>query len=227
MIHLTLKSTNQKTGPIPVSTSTSTTCPPSCPFYRGGCYAKHNPRGLGGHWKKVSSGARGTDWDTFCAMVARFSPRTLWRHNQAGDLPGRGERINGRMLAQLVKANRKSGARGFAYTHKRPEVANNAKHIAAANKSGFTINLSGNSPSHADALADLAIAPVVTVIADATVTSTPAGRKIVLCPAQRENSKIQCASCGLCAIAERPFVIGFLPHGNGAKAVRAIASQNS
>lgn len=224
-VHLTLKSTNQKTGPIPVSTSTSTTCPDSCPFKSGGCYASQNPRGLGGHWRKVTTGERGTDWATFCASVSRFTKRQLWRHNQAGDLPGWGERINGRMLAQLARANHKSGARGFTYTHKQPSVGNNAKHIAGANRAGFTVNLSANNPAHADRLAELGIAPVVTVIPDSTVTSTPAGRKIVLCPAQRDGSRIQCASCGLCAIARRPFIVGFLPHGNGARAVRSIASQ--
>lgn len=179
------------------------------------------------HWKAVSSGARGMAWGEFCGAVSRFERRQLWRHNQAADLPGRGERINGRMLNQLVRANKTANARGFTYTHKLPSVGQNAKHIASANAGGFTVNLSGNNPAHADTLAELGIAPVVTVIRDAAVNRTPAGRKIVLCPAQRDGSRIQCASCGLCAIARRPFIVGFIPHGSGARAVRSIASQNS
>lgn len=224
-VQLTPISDNDKTGRIPVSTSTKRFCPPSCPFYNSGCYAVNSP--LGWHWNKVTAGVRGTSWSEFCATVSQFERRQLWRHNQAGDLPGTGERINGRMLEQLVKANATAGARGYTYTHKKPAVGNNARHIASANAGGFTVNLSANGPRHADQLADLNIGPVVTVIADSTVKFTLAGRRIVLCPAQRPGSKIQCATCGLCAIAKRPFIIGFIPHGNAAKAVKAIATQNS
>src|SRR5262249_37642211 len=62
------------------------------------------------------------------------------------------------------------------------------KAIAAANRAGFTINLSANNPAHADQLAELDIAPVVTVLpasVDGAVTKTvktPAGRTITVCP---------------------------------------------
>ena len=43
----------------------------------------------------------------------------------------------------------------------------NRRLIAAAVEAGFTVNLSADNPAHADRLADLGIAPVVTVLARA------------------------------------------------------------
>ena len=56
-VHLTLKSANAKTGPIPVSVTSDDSCPKSCPFNDGACYAKSGPshslaqsiEGLSGH----------------------------------------------------------------------------------------------------------------------------------------------------------------------------------
>ncbi len=44
-------------------------------------------------------------------------------------------------------------------------VAARNRSIAVANTVGVTINLSANNPAEADALADLEIAPVVTILA--------------------------------------------------------------
>ncbi len=84
----------------------------------GGCYAKSGPLAL--HWSKVSDGSRGTDWRTFCESIASLPEGQLWRHNQAGDLPGMNLEIDRIMLADLVDANK--GRNGFTYTHK-PVIA--------------------------------------------------------------------------------------------------------
>ena len=67
-----------------------------------------------------------------------------------------------------MRANR--GKRVIAFTHKPvlPDTevaATNRSVIAAVNAAGFTINLSANNPAQADALSDLQIAPVVTIVA--------------------------------------------------------------
>ena len=228
-VHLSLKSTNQKTGPIPVSTSPAATCPSVCPFRNSGCYASSGPLAI--HWSQVSSGSRGEPWKVFLGRIREFPSDQLWRHNQAGDLPGNGNRIDSKRLDQLAKAN--VGRRGFTYTHKpviRTEgvpsevVRENRSAVRSAIKAGFTINLSGNSLAHADRLAKTGM-PVATVVPGDTKTATlktPAGRLVVVCPAQRMDNKT-CASCGLCSQANRNFLIGFLPHGTGAKRVNSIA----
>ena len=84
-VALTPISSNRKTGPMPVSYSTKEWCPDDCPLKKHGCYAKHGHTGI--HWRKVTAGERGTDWNTFTSKVRRIPKGGIWRHNVAGDLP--------------------------------------------------------------------------------------------------------------------------------------------
>ena len=217
-VHLTLKSANAQTGPIPVSTTSALSCSDTCPFKDNGCYAESGPLAL--HWRAVTAGERGLDWQSFCDAIAALPAGQLWRHNQAGDLPGLGDTINPAALDMLVQAN--AGKRGFTYTHK-PATPENLAMIRAANEAGFTVNLSANNLHHADELADTGAGPVVVVLpANAPAkTATPAGRAVITCPAQLRDD-ISCADCQLCARPDRPKIIGFLAHGTGAKKVEKI-----
>jgi len=219
-VSLTLKSRNAKTGPIPVSTSSNDTCPAVCPLKDQGCYAKYGPLGM--YWAKVNGGTAGATWAEFVAQIAELPADTLWRHNQAGDLPGISDVIDAPALAKLVKAN--SGKRGFTYTHK-PMTAANARAVRAANAAGFTINLSGNNLAHADALADTGAGPVVAVLpADQkTNTTTPAGRKVVVCPATIRDD-VSCATCQLCQRRDRAVIVGFPAHGAAKRMAETRAS---
>lgn len=217
-VHLTLKSANVKTGPIPVSTTSKASCSDTCPFKDNGCYAESGPLAL--HWRAVTAGERGLTWPEFCDTIAQLPDGQLWRHNQAGDLPGLGDYINPAAMQLLIDANR--GKRGFTYTHK-PATPENLEIIRAANVAGFTVNLSANNLAHADTLADTGAGPVVTVLpinAPAKMT-TPAGRPVITCPAQTRDD-VSCADCQLCARADRPTIIGFLAHGTGAKKAEKI-----
>ncbi len=215
--HLTLKSANAKTGPIPVSTTSAATCPNACPFKKSGCYADGGPLAL--HWAKVTDGTRGTDLESFCASIAKLPAGSLWRHNQAGDLPGIGDSIDPIALSALVVAN--AGKRGFTYTHKRMDVASNVAAVRDANAGGFTVNLSANNLHHADELASLNVGPVVVVVASdqSSNTTTPAGRKVVICPATIRDD-VSCATCQMCQRQERP-IIGFPAHGASVKKANA------
>lgn len=224
-VHLTPVSRNVKTGPIPVSTSSALSCPESCPFNThnaGGCYATSGPLAI--HWQAVTKGNRGDVWETFLRKIAALPRGILWRHNQAGDLQGQGDTLDTVALGQLVQANR--GKKGFTYTHKPLDTAHEKLAIAHANRSGFTVNLSGNNLSHADSLYDMGIGPVTVVLPASQVenTVTPKGRKVVVCPATiRDN--VSCATCGLCQIVKRDCIVGFPSHGTGKRKASAIASQ--
>ncbi|CAB4126189.1 hypothetical protein UFOVP68_51 [uncultured Caudovirales phage] len=218
--HLTLKSRNAKTGPIPVSTSTADTCPTVCPFNSGnGCYAASGPLAL--HWRKVTDGRSGASYAALLDQIAALPDGQLWRHNQAGDLAGIGDALDVDALDALTAAN--VGRRGFTYTHKPLTTAAERDAVARANANGFTVNLSGNDLAHADALADLAIAPVVVVLpADATQnTVTPAGRKVTVCPATIRDD-ISCVDCQLCARL-RDAIVGFPAHGTSKRKADAVA----
>lgn len=205
-VHLSPQSANAKTGPIPVSTTSKATCPNDCAM-RSECYAASGPLAL--HWAAVTAGTRGTDWPTFCASIAQLEDGQLWRHNQAGDLPSDGRTVDPVALGELVRAN--MGKRGFTYSHYRDSES--LRWIAHANAWGFTVNLSGNSLADADTLADTGAGPVVCVLPSDTTenTVTPAGRRVVVCPAtQRDN--VSCATCQLCQ-RQRDTIVGFPAHG--------------
>lgn len=214
--HLTLKSENRKTGPIPVSTTSADTCPTTCGQFDT-CYAKSGPSGI--HFRKVAAGTRGTDLKGFTAAIAALPSGTLWRHNQAGDLPGEDAAIDVLALRAIVRANR--GKRGFTYTHK-PLSQHNVRAIRACTVGGFTVNISADTIAAADAAKSLAIAPVVVVL-PATVRenfTTPGGNKVVICPAVTHDG-VSCATCKLCAWATRDAIIGFPAHGAKARQVRS------
>lgn len=208
--HITRVSANRKTGPIPVTTTSSDSCPDACPLKGNGCYAEQVPLGL--HWR---SNMRLT-LDELTQAIRELPDGQLWRHNQAGDLPGEGDRIDWSDLCRLVEANR--GRRGFTYTHKpvadHPYARHNRECVAACNGLGFTVNLSADNLAEADQLSELGIGPVVTILPrnQLTNTQTPAGRKVVVCPAIT-HERTTCATCGLCQRAGRSVVVGFPAHG--------------
>ena len=205
-VHLSLKSANVKTGPIPVSTTAKESCPADCAM-RAGCYAASGPLAL--HWAAVSAGTRGTSWGEFTQAIAALPEGQLWRHNQAGDLPQTGGTIDAVKLGQLVHAN--IGRRGFTYTHHRDTQS--LAWVKHANAWGFTVNLSANDLQDADVLADTGAGPVVVVLPSTQTenTTTPAGRKVVVCPATQRDD-VSCATCQLCQ-RQRSTIVGFPAHG--------------
>lgn len=214
--HFVLKSANSKTGPIPVTYSQRETCPESCPHYRADCYAEDYYTRMS--WDKVAE--RGGDLGQLCESVASLPAGQLWRFNVAGDLPGAGEHVDAAALGAIVQAN--TGRRGFTYTHKKtPEALYWAQ---CANDWGFTVNLSADDAGEADALANVSRSPLTCIVPMDTPekTETPEGRTIIVCPAQTRDD-ITCATCGLCARADRRVIIGFRAHGSRARVTDALA----
>ncbi len=225
-IAFTRVSRNAKTGPIPVTTTSEETCPESCPLKKHGCYAESGPLAL--FWRKVTERKAGLSWEAALGEIRKLPKGTLWRHNQAGDLPGEGDKISGFHMGQLIRANK--GKRGFTYTHKPVTSSNDANQIsnalliAQANESGFAVNLSADNLSEADSLAAMGIGPVVVVLpAEQTrAVKTPQGRHVAICPATISDN-VTCASCGLCAEIGRKAIIGFPAHGTSKRKASAIA----
>ena len=219
--HLTPVSSNSKTGPIPVSTSSRDTCPDSCPFRGNGCYADGGPLAI--HWREVTAGRRGLPWSDFLRTIAQLPAGQLWRHNQAGDLWKPGTAIGRAALFQLVEANR--GRRGFTYSHhKRTPAVKTAFRAATAN--GFTINASCHSETEADAAMADGLRAVFVVPTSETrrFWTTSGGNRAVVCPAQLHEG-MDCKTCQLCQSRPSNVAIAFLAHGRGRKAIEAaIAS---
>lgn len=218
---LTMVSQNAKTGAIPVTISSRETCPATCPFYNKGCYAKTGRTAI--HWKKVTSGERGTNFDEFVIKIRNIARGSLWRHNVSGDLPHNNGNIDVSMLKKLVSANR--GRKGFTYTHHLLNEHNVAL-IQEANRKGFTINASTESVEIADEVMTNHQIPAVAVVNSdekRRFFTTTSGRKVIVCPATIHD-KVNCASCGLCQLSDRSFIIAFPAHGIAKKTVNEIVS---
>ncbi|WP_297926098.1 hypothetical protein [uncultured Agitococcus sp.] len=205
---------NKKTGVMLTTRSPRNTCPDDCGLKSNGCYAENAP--IVWWWDKQDK----TEKDMLDA-IRRVPKNHLWRHNEAGDFVSNGGLIDENHLAKIVTANRNK--KGFTYTHHRLNN-HNKKLIKEANESGFTINLSADTVTAADSYMALNIAPVCVLLPLDTrnVSYTPAGHKIVACPAEK-SEKVTCASCGLCQLSKRAYLIGFRAHGTKKKQANKIA----
>ena len=246
--HITLKSTNAKTGPMPVITASRQTCPDACPLKKNldtigaaACYAESGPLAL--HWNNVTSGKNSATLDEVLEPIRKLPQGAIWRYGQAGDLPGVNNAIDIDGLMAIAKAG--ENKRTILYTHKPPMPANLAALRKARDEYGLHVNLSGNSPRHADMLAQHGF-DVVTILpgeygrktkgkewsetlseyktrTKALDHKTPEGRQIAVCPATYLDTN--CAACGLCAKPERNgAIVGFPAHGTGNKKATATAS---
>lgn len=213
---------NAKTGLL-TSTSSSDTCPDTCPLKNKGCYARFG--NLARVWKNVSDGTWETSLPDFLARIKMLPTKTLWRFNQAGDLPGVNLKIDNKVLSQIVEANK--GRRGFTYTHK-PLNKTNLGYIRSAIEKGFTINISTENLTQVDKVIEMGL-PVAVVLPlntpkDGSIrkVKTPNGKSVLICPQQINPEKINCANCGLCANANRSYAIGFVAHGNAKNLANSI-----
>lgn len=235
MYHLTLKSSNAKVGPIPVSTISNETCPTSCPLKGNGCYAESGPLAI--HWKHVSNGTRGMSFEEFLSEIRRFPQGQLWRYAQAGDLPGQGDTIDRDQFLGLVAAN--AGRPVIAYTHK-PPTNDNLRLLQEGASAGFRVNLSADSLDEADEFIDIGLPAVVVLHEDygrktskgqwsetlaeyrarlkTFARTTPKGRDIAVCPATYVDTN--CADCKMCANKKQlDVVIGFPAHGTSKRKI--------
>lgn len=221
---LTLRSSNDKTGPIAVSTTARPSCPPTCPLAGpAGCYAEAGYR-TRDHWDRVTAGTRGAAAPDFIAQVAQLRPGRLFRHNVAGDLWHTAGRIEAPLLRRLADATKHLRA-AWTYTHHLRTPANLAA-VRSARRRGFVVNLSTESRTEAARFSKRGYATVCVVPEGTPPVFHHDGVKFRQCPATFDGSPTQCASCGggtpLCALPERDFVITFPAHGG--RSARAAAS---
>jgi len=229
-VHFILKSSNSKTGGIPVTYTQRGSCPDECPLQGDmGCYAEDYFTRM--TWDKVDSGKLGASWDILTGKVQALPDGQLWRHNVGGDLPKHTpattaitntapapSMIDTEKLAALVAANK--GKRGFTYTHY-PDTAHNLAAIRHVNDNGFTVNLSANDLDHAVRLAKHGLPMTTLVPVDwGTKTVMHGGLKIVPCPATYRD-EVTCKTCKLCAVSTRDCVVAFPAHGSRKNKVTA------
>jgi hypothetical protein len=224
--HLTKKSSNAKTGPIAVSTTSRDSCSPSCPLFGNGCYAETGPLKL--HWDAVSDGPyrekpRGTDIESFVSAIKTLPEGSCMRHNQAGDLPSSQGIINIYAFGLIANACAERKLRAWTYTHHDLTHYGNREIVKQAPEMGMTVNASAHSQSHAAELHKQGI-PSVCIVPknEHRKTWEHDDVKFLVCPAQWSDKN--CAECKLCSVAERSCVVAFKAHGTQAKKVEVTLS---
>lgn len=217
LFHLSRVSGNSKTGPIPVSTSPRSTCPPGCPFLGQGCYGDGGPIAI--HWAEVSAGRRGVPWPDFLRLIRSLPAGQLWRMNQAGDLQDPDTVAGRAALRQLVTANR--GRRGFTFSH-HPLTRLVVRAFRDATARGFTVNASTETVAAADAAvaAGLFAVTVVPSTDQRRFWFSPAGNRVVTCPAQL-HAGVTCSTCQICHDRPASVIVAFRAHGASRRRVDA------
>ena len=223
--HITWKSSNVKTGPMTVTRTTSETCPESCPLLGNGCYDQQGNGAI--HRRRVDAEQYTTYTATeFMKEIPRFT--MVWRMNEGGDLWGKGDTIDGDTLQRFAEAVNDAGNMPIVYTHKpiagvtsrgdgKVRVANQHALRRAVRAMDGTINISCDTLQEADNAKDRGFDATVVVPHDAEgPIYTPAGRRVVMCPAQERD--ITCSTCKLCA-KKRKGIVGFKAHGGSAKKI--------
>lgn len=203
-VHWVSESSDKKIGPVVASYSTIDSCPDSCEFKSGGCYA------WGLFYLKILSGKidRGSIKikNLSDALLDKIPAAKIVRHRVAGDVVGDVE-------ATLSECRQVESANliniGYTHTWKEEESqplkqyfrasCNSLEDVVEAHANGWSAALAvtGNVPK----------------------STTIDGKKAVLCPARHDvegKRDITCNDCTMCKISykTKDIVIMLEVHGN-------------
>lgn len=216
---------NEPIAPFVVSTHVSiqATCPDTCPFKSGGCYAEAGLAHLA--LRLLDAGAKGWVPREVTLLEARMID-ALWAETgvpQDGARGGRDLRLHvAGEVADAVGATalgeaatrfrQRGGGRVWSYTHRWARIPRSAWGPDVS----VLASVEGPEQILHAAAAGYAAAIVVTELADHRVIDLGNGFRGVPCPA--EHGKMTCAQCRLCMQADRllarKLVIVFVVHGS-------------
>ena len=227
-VRVSARSGNAKLGDCAATYAAATTCPASCPFLNGGCYAEYDQTSI--HWKPITEQADGLTAEqvaTAEALAIRRTPAVRdMRLHVAGDSPTReGTRAIADACEDYVARGLAVGKRlaVFTYTHGWKQVLRS---------DWWRVSVLASCETVADVHAAFRRGYAAAV----TVAAFPAGPraftlgegegavKCVPCPAQ--TSETTCSECKLCMDDRRLLatrtVIAFETHGSGRRRANEV-----
>ncbi len=210
--HLSRKSSNRKTGPIAVTTTSKNSCSLNCGM-REFCYAMNGHLGM--HWNAVSNGSRSSEWRKHLDDLVSLPFGSPIRFNQAGDLvAGRTGRLSRAFMNGLMAVVKARRLQAWSYTHHDYLIGENARLLRRANREGLRINVSTETEESADRAIASGLPAVLAVSSEETRTvwRTPARNLVKVCPAQLRDT--DCSRCMLCHKRGSKVIIAFLAHGS-------------
>ena len=209
--HLSRVSSNKKTGPIAVTTTSKNSCSASCGM-REVCYAKNSYLAI--HWSKVSNGFRSKQWREHLDDLASLPFGSPLRLNQAGDLVANSGRLSRAFIDGLLSVVKSRRLQAWTYTHHDHTLGENGKLLRRANREGLRVNVSTETEESADRAIASGLPAVLAVSSEETRTAwrTPARNLVKVCPAQLRDT--DCNRCMLCHKRGSKVIIAFLAHGS-------------
>ena len=223
LVHVTARSGNRKTGDIPVTYRPMTTCEPTCEFLptnSGGCYGTGRIFGIARKYAQTAT------VDSIRTKLAHVAPNARFlRDRVVGDIVTASGGIDHPYMRAIATLARERGLIAFGYTHawRRFKPAD----VERVARAGYVLNASCETRADIRAAINLGMPTVIAsdLVEDGETFATPDGRalRVVTCPAQTREGTT-CATCGLCARANRAAVVRFHIHGTARK--RATATVN-
>lgn len=203
-ILLVARSSNTKTGNIPVTYLGRETCPSSCPFLLNGCY------GDGRIFALAHKLARALSLSEARAILAKRDKSAKYlRDRVVGDLVTATGKFNIRHVRDIARLAREHALVPFGYTHAwRTMTRQDVTDVKAA---GYVLNASCETLDDVRQAIEIGM-PTVITNDDVREGSIVDGMRVITCPAQTRDN-VSCATCGLCAKPDRKVVIRFLVHG--------------
>jgi hypothetical protein len=209
----TARSTNIKTGDVPTGwvgatrEETRASCA-GCPLLDKGCYAHSGAVALAAHAARKAAAA-GKDRSLGAAIAGAARSARMLRLTGIGDVGRSGVDVAIEVASEVAAA----GLALVGYTHHWRESA-----VSAA----WRGRLMASTEKLQDADRAVAEGWRATVVVPEDYpqrSTTPAGRPVVVCPAQVPSSRVTCNDCRLCDASRPGPVIAFRAHGNQATAI--------
>lgn len=166
-------SSNSKTGPIAVTSTSSESCPTSCPFVKiklidsikftfNGCYADYSYTGL--QWRKLD--VTGLDYSQLLANIRHLDKFAKLRLNIMGDLAHKDQTILVELFEQLVDVIVKRQLQTILYSHHDLSIESNLIAFQKAFDRGLHVNASCESIEQARSAIDNGINAVIVLPVD-------------------------------------------------------------
>jgi hypothetical protein len=204
---------NKKTGSMPVTSTSSNSCPLTCGLYKD-CYGKSSYTRI--QWDKLDK--KGIDFNQLINLINSLRKNSPIRFNVVGDLTNNDGIVDATKLIKLANTVKNRDLDMILYTHLELSYLN-VKSFQLAFSKGLNINISCEAIDKAKKALNYGLNTVIVLpIGSINKVLKIDDLIVVRCP-NEYNAKIQCVKCMLCSKdrVEKRVVVAFTAHSTSKK----------
>jgi len=204
---------NKKTGAMPVTSTSSNSCPLTCGLYND-CYGKSSYTRI--QWDKLDK--KGIDFNQLINLINSLRKNSPIRFNVVGDLVNNDGIVDSTKLIKLANTVKNRALDMIIYTHLELCYLN-VKAFQLAFSKGLNINISCETIEKAKKALNYGLNSVIVLpMGSINKVLKIDDLIIVRCP-NEYNSKIQCVNCMLCSKdrIKKRVVVAFTAHSTTKK----------